>query len=244
MRWIVLLLGLSACAPPPAKRELHVAAAANLANVFGRVTERFETRTGIHIVPSFGSTAQLAQQIENGAPYDLFLAADTEHVDLLVKKGLAEPLIVYARGALALYIPNRPDIHLLQDLAGPSVRSIVIAKPELAPYGQAAIESLKSLQIWRSVKPKVVYAPNISAAKQYADTGNGDAAFTALALVIDSRDHFIAVADSLHRPIDQAMCIVKSSRAAGLARTFEAFLLEGEGGQVLRRSGYNKPPER
>ncbi|MDQ6704365.1 MAG: molybdate ABC transporter substrate-binding protein [Acidobacteriota bacterium] len=205
------------------------------------MAEAFENRTGIHVVPSFGSTAQLAQQIENGAPYDLFLAADTEHVDLLVKKGLAARRSVYARGTLALYFPKRLDIHSLQDLVNPRARSIIIAKPELAPYGQAAVESLKSLKLWRTIQSKVVYAPNISAAKQYADTGNGDAAFTALALVIDSPKHFIAVAESLHRPIDQAMCIVKSSRGAALATAFENFLVDGEGGQVLRRFGYVKP---
>ncbi|MDQ2898526.1 MAG: molybdate ABC transporter substrate-binding protein, partial [Acidobacteriota bacterium] len=192
MRWIVPLLCLTSCAPPIAKRELHVAAASNLAKVFGRISEAFEKRTGIHVVRSYGSTAQLAQQIENGAPYDLFLAADTEHVDLLVKKGLAGSWMAYARGSLALWIPKRPDIRSLGDLANPSVRGVIIAKPELAPYGQAAVESLKSLKLWGLIEPKVIYAQNISAAKQYADTGNGDAAFTALALVIESPGHFIA----------------------------------------------------
>ncbi|MGI8989234.1 MAG: molybdate ABC transporter substrate-binding protein [Bryobacteraceae bacterium] len=237
------LLCLSACAPTPAKRELHVAAAANLANVFERMGEAFEKRSGIHVVRSYGSTALLAQQIENGAPYDLFLAADTAHVDLLVKKGLAGSPAVYARGSLALWIPKRPDVHSLQDLVNPNIRSVIIAKPELAPYGQAAVESLKSLKLWKSVEPKVIYAQNISAAKQYADTGNGDAAFTALALVIDSPAHFIAVADSLHRPIDQAMCIMKSSRKVGLATVFENFLLEGEGKLILKRFGYIAPPK-
>lgn len=96
--------------------ELHIAAAANLAGMFGKLSAAYEKRAGVRLAPSFGSTAQLATQIENGAPYDLFLAADVEHVDLLVEKGFVNSRSIYARGRLVLWAPRRTDIRSLEDL--------------------------------------------------------------------------------------------------------------------------------
>lgn len=206
--------------------------------MFGKLAAAYEQRAGIRLVPSFGSTAQLTTQIENGAPYDLFLAADVEHVDRLIEKGFANSRAIYARGRLVLWAPKRPDIRSLADLARRDVRSIVVAKPELAPYGKAAVESLVSLKLWTSIQPKVIYAQNISSAKQYADTGNGDAAFTALALIIDSTGNSINVPEALHGPIDQALCIVVSARQAQRAKACAEFLLGAECRAIFRRSGY------
>src|SRR6266699_2021640 len=142
---IAAALLFSACTRPPSgKSELHVAAAANLTRVLEDLGSAFERETGIRIVPSYGATAQLTQQIENGAPYDVFLAADVEHVDRLIKDGfvLADSWAIYARGRLIVWAPKRPDLHTLADLTKPGIRTIVIAKPELAPYGAAAIDAL------------------------------------------------------------------------------------------------------
>src|SRR5580692_3849287 len=145
---IVALALLSSCRSdqPPAKPELTIAAAANLTDVFGRVGKRFEADTGIHPVFSFASTAQLTTQIENAAPFDVFAAADSQHVAELEQKGLltAGSRAVYARGTLALWIPesSRAAVQRVQDLTLPDVRVIAIAKPELAPYGQASVDAL------------------------------------------------------------------------------------------------------
>src|SRR6202035_3657780 len=113
----------------------------------------------------------LVQQIENAAPFDVFAAADTVHIDQLDRDGkiLAESRTLYARGRLSLWKP-RGSLQKLEDLTSPSIRFVAIAKPEAAPYGEAAVKSLKSLGIWDKVQPKVVYANNISMAKQYAAT--------------------------------------------------------------------------
>jgi molybdate transport system substrate-binding protein len=223
--------------------DLHVAAAANLSNVLSDLSTAFEHQTTIHIVPSLGATAQLTQQIENGAPFDVFLAADVEHVDQLIKNGfvLSNSRAIYARGQLVVWAPRRPDLHTLNDLTRSDVRAIGVAKPELAPYGAAAIEALKNAGLWDKLEKKIVYAPSIAIAKQFADTGNTEAAFTALALTVGQSGNSIPVAGNLHKPIDQALGIVKDSREQKNARAFTVFLASPEAREILKRFGYIQP---
>src|SRR5579862_5708968 len=180
---------LTSCASQPEPpRTLTIAAAANLTDVFGEIGRTFKAKTKIDVVLNFGSTAQLSQQIDNGAPFDLFAAADTEHVDSLVNSGklTRDSRAVYALGQLALWIPGgeQSGIKDLKDLTGKRVRFIAIAQPELAPYGQATVEALKSAGLWESVQPKIVYGNSINLARQMASSGNADAAFTAYSLVL------------------------------------------------------------
>src|SRR5579863_8473260 len=120
--------------------DLHVAAAANLSNVLPEFSSTFEKSAHIHIIPSMGATAQLTQQIENGAPFDVFLSADVEHIDQLIQGRfiLPDSRTIYARGQLVVWAPYHPEIRTLHDLAKSGVRAIGVAKPELAPYGEAA----------------------------------------------------------------------------------------------------------
>jgi molybdate transport system substrate-binding protein len=229
-------------AAPP---EVTVAAAANLTEVFQALGPVFESATGIHPVFSFGSTAQLAHQIENSAPYDVFTAADAEHVDRLDRKGLLAPgsRAVYAVGVLALWIPPRSTAHVtrVEDLGSAGVRVIAAAKPELAPYGQATVETLERLRLWERVKSKMVYASNISMARQYGTSGNADAVFTAYALVLKERGTVLRVDENLHQPIVQALGIASASKNQAAARLFVDFLLKGKGRDMLVRSGYRAP---
>jgi molybdate transport system substrate-binding protein len=239
---IAAFLLVSGAFSQTARREVHVGAAANLSDVFRLMGPRFEAATGIHPVFSFASTAQLAMQIENGAPYDVFAAADVEHVDQLEKRGLLAPgsEAVYATGILALWLPPTSQIKLNNpgDVVQPGVRVIALAKPELAPYGQAARETLRELGIWNQVEAKIVYADSISMAKQYGASGNADAVFTALSLVLHEQGKVIEVNENLHRPIDQALGIVASSKDLNAARQFTEFLLNGKGRDILAASGY------
>jgi molybdate transport system substrate-binding protein len=221
-------------------REVHVAAAANLRGVLDEIARDFEAARGIHVVPTVGATSQLAQQIENGAPVDVFLAADTEHVDGLISKGMADSRsrAIYARGRLVLWAPSRPDITSLRDLAGPKVGQVGCARPELAPYGAAAVQALRKAGLWTAVEPKLVYGQNISVAKQFADSGNTAASFTALSLVVNSGGHYVLIDESLHDPLDQALCVVKASE---VGRQFRDFVLSTQGGKILARYGYAKP---
>jgi len=225
---------------------VHVAAAANLRAAFAEIARGFESQTHIHVVPTIGATAQLAQQVENGAPVDVFLAADTQHVDRLIAAGLAEPRTraIYARGRLVLWAPQRSDITSLRDLAAPSVNQVGCARPELAPYGAAAVQVLKHEGLWNAVEPKLVYGQSISAAKQFADSGNVAAAFTALSLVFQQPGHYVLIDERLHDPLDQALCTVKQSAQQESAWKFREFVLGDEGRAVLTRYGYTQPSAR
>jgi molybdate transport system substrate-binding protein len=222
-----------------AKPEIAVAAASNLTQVLQLLAPQFEAETGIHPVFSFGSTAQLTRQIENGAPWDVFAAADVAHPEELDRKGLLVPgsRAVYATGVLALWVPGG-QISRMEDLANPKIRIIALANPDLAPYGLAARESLQKLGIWVAVKPKVVYAENISMARQYGVTGNADAVFTAYSLVLGQKGSVLAVSETLHRPIAQALGVVAASKNQVAARRFAEFLVRGEGHEILLRQGY------
>ena len=237
-----LVLICVGCAPRPGAPGITVAAAANLTDAFQAIAGRFETSAGVHVVLSFAATGDLTRQIENAAPFDVFAAADTSHIDQLDREGLLTPgtKSIYARGRLALWTPPGGSVHIrsLQDLAGPQVRFVAIAKPEIAPYGAAAVESLRKLDLWDRVGPKVVYAENISMAKQYASTYNADASFTAYSLVIHAGGNTLLVDESLHAPIDQGMAVIRASPKQAMALKFLHFVLGAEGRKILERYGY------
>ena len=239
---IAIALALTACREQQTPRSITIGAAANLAEAFPQVGREFERQTGIHPVLSFASTAQLARQIENSAPFDVFAAADSQHVAELERKGLIAPSsrAVYARGVLALWIPaaSQAQVSRIEDLTRPDVRVVAIAKPDLAPYGLAAVETLERLGIWMQVKPKIVYAENISMAKQYGKSNNADAVFTAYSLVLHESGKIIKVDESLHHPIDQEVGIVGNSPHQQDARKFVEFLLNGAGRSILTSYGY------
>lgn len=242
----VPILFASACDRPPAPpASLAVAAAANLTQVLNAAGPIFESQTGIHPVFSFASTAQLTQQIENAAPFDVFLAADASHVDQLDKEQRLVPgsRAVYAIGVLALWIPPKSNaaVARIEDLTAPSVKTIAVAKPELAPYGQAAVDSLKAAGVWDQVQSKIVYAENIAMARQYGDSGNADAVFTAYSLVLKDPGKIIQVDEKLHQPIAQSLGIVAASKLPAEARKFADFFLKGSGRQFLRDFGYGFP---
>lgn len=227
-------------------QEINVAAAANLTDAFGELAKRFTERTGIRVVYSFGATAELAKQIENGAPFDVLAAADVENIDNLNRKGLLEPgtQTLYARGRLVLWIPpgNRVKIERIDEIANrKEIERIAIARPDVAPYGRATVEALRALNLWAQIEPKVIYGQSVTQVRQYAATGNADVAFIPLALVRSGEGQAIEVDEKLHAPIDQAIAIIKVSGKREAARRFLDFMLSGEGQAILERYGYRKP---
>jgi molybdate transport system substrate-binding protein len=235
------LLG-SCGAPRPKDTKLTVAAAANLMDVFGEVGRAFQAKTGAEVIFSYGSTAQLATQIENGAPFDLFAAADTEHVDALVTAGsvIADSRAIYALGQLALWIPEG-ETSGLEGLAGPRIRFVALAQPDLAPYGRATVEVLREAGLWDRVQTKLVYGTSISMAKQFAASGSANAAFTAYSLVLHDKGTVLKIDPHLYKPIEQAMGIVAASAHPKEARQFRSFLLSADGRNILANNGYLLP---
>ena len=227
-------------AAPP--EEITVAAAANLTDAFAELGREFTARTGVRVTFSFGATADLARQIENGAPFDVFASADVEHVERLNNLGLVTPGTnqVYARGRLVLWIPpgSKLAVSRLEDLTRPEVERIALAKPDVAPYGRAAVESLRALNLWPQVESKIIYGQNVSQAKQYAATGNAEVAFIPRALVKPDEGRFIEVDERLHQSIDQAIAVVKDSRHPTAAQAFVSYVLGPEGQALLERYGF------
>ena len=179
---------------------LRVAAAADLEPLLPSVLTEYERQSGQHVQASFASSATLATQIENGAPFDVFLSADMALPERIVRDGFASsggPAQPYARGTLVLWTRNQSGLGQLsmQVLASPSVHGVAVANPQHAPYGRAAMQALTSLALLPLVQPKLRTAENIAQAAQFASTGNADVGLISLtsALTLTALGHYIAV---------------------------------------------------
>ena len=228
--------------------ELLVAAAANVQRAFDEIGPVFEKETGAKVTFSYGASGALAEQIEAGLPADLYVSADIDHVDGLREKGLLidDTQQVYAIGRLTLASSTKAGVTVseLEDLLRPEVEKVAIADPEVAPYGRAAEEALKSVGLWDQLKPKLVYGQNVTAATEYVRSGNAEAGLLPLSLVIqEPAVTYVTVDDSLHQPIEQALAVVKDTRNEALARRFVAFVRGPEGRAVMEKYGFAVPEE-
>lgn len=233
--------------PEPSAAPLRIAAAADLALAFEEVGKAFEAKTGRRTIVTFGSTGLLAKQIAEGAPFDVFAAANVSFVDELVQKGaaLGDTKALYARGRIVIWTRAEaasPPASLA-DLADARFRKIAIANPEHAPYGRAAEQALAKAGILGAVKERLVYGENVRQALQFAQTGNVDAAIVALSLAIPSGGRYVPVDDALHAPLDQALVVCARSGDVAGARAFAAFVNNPEGRAIMRRFGFLLPGE-
>ncbi len=224
---------------------LTVAAASDLQRAFGDIGQLFEDRAGCRVVVTFGSTGQLAQQIEHGAPFDVFAAANVTYVRQLAdkKKVIAETVQLYARGRIVLVTSKTSSATAvrLEDLLSESIKHVAIANPAHAPYGQAAKQSLEHHGLWDQLQAKLVLGENVRQALQYVQTGNAEAGIVADS-VADLPDITRTDIDaSWHKPLDQAIAVVADSKNAVLARQFVSFVTGPDGQSVLAKFGFEKP---
>jgi molybdate transport system substrate-binding protein len=246
---LTVLAAVLALAVSPAARAdtLRVAAAANLQQVFTEtLLPAYEKASGDTVTPTYGSTKLLATQIEQGAPVDVFVAADKSTVDRLAKSNVVDGSTeqVYAVGQLVLWSRADAAVHpsSVADLADPRYAHIAIANPDLAPYGKAAMESIDHANLADTLKPRIVLAENIAQALQFASSGNADVAFTALSLVIENKhDTYVIVPAADHAPIVQAAAIVKGAADAAAASRFMAFLTGPAARPIWAQYGYKAP---
>jgi molybdate transport system substrate-binding protein len=226
---------------------LTVSAAADLTPAFGEIGMLFEEETGTKVAFNFGSTGQLTQQIEQGAPVDLFAAANVSFIEELERKGLIIPetKALYAEGRLTIWTRKESVVRIdrVEDLTGLEVKRVAIANPEHAPYGMAAREALKRTGIWEAVSPKLVFGENISQTLQFAESGNVDAAIVALSLCINSGGKWKLIPSELHNPLNQTLAVIKGAKNEAAARKFAAFINGPEGRRVMRRYGFALPGE-
>jgi molybdate transport system substrate-binding protein len=244
---IILLSACTSPAPSSTPEPLLVSAASNLIPAFEELGQRYKEETGTPIVFNFAASGQLAQQIEQGAPVDLFVAADVDYVKELAAKGrvLPDSVRIYARGALTLWTraDSRLKVEKLEDLLNPQVKRVAIANPEHAPYGVVARQALQSVGIWEAVQAKLVLGENVRQTLQFAETGNVDVAIVPLSLSIASNGHWTLVPEELHSPIDQALGVVADSPRQDQARDFAAFITGQQGRDVLHKYGFEPPGE-
>jgi len=245
--FILALACVTACKPKsytttPVPDELTVAAASDLTPAFEELGREFESATKTKVVFVFGSTGMLTRQIENGAPFDLFAAANVSYIDELDQKGLiiSDSKAIYARGRVTLWTSNESPLRLqgIADLARPEVKRIAIANPDHAPYGLAAKQALQSAGVWERVQPKLVYGDNIRQTIQYAQTGNVEVAIVALSLSIQSNGRWTLIPEELHQPIDQGLAVVKSTNKEQAARAFANFISSPQGKTIMKKYGF------
>jgi molybdate transport system substrate-binding protein len=235
-----------ACRHPNNQRlQITVAAASDLTAGFEEIGREFEATQNIKVVFVFGSTGMLTRQIENGAPMDLFAAANVAYVNQLEQKGLIVPdtKAIYARGRITLWTTaDSPlKVETVSDLTRPEIKRVAIANPDHAPYGLAAKQALESAGVWESVKPKLVYGDNIRQTLQYAETGNVDVSIVALSLSQQSKGRWTLVPEQLHQPIDQGLAVIKSTHNEQAARAFASFVTGPRGKEILGKYGFAFP---
>src|SRR5215207_5354167 len=211
---VLLLSGalLAGCkAPAPPTPQVRVAAASDLTLAFEELGKLFEQRTGQKVSFSFAASGALAKQLSQGAPFDLFAAANPTFVDSAVKAGACDgsSKALYARGhVVARSKRGGAKLTALSELASAAIQHIAIANPDHAPYGKAAREALLAAGVWSAVERKIVHAENVRQALQFAETGNADVAIVALSLVAHDRSgQMLAIDPALHGPIEQTLVV-------------------------------------
>ena len=232
-------------APAQSPKALHIAAASDLQPVLPTLAAQYEQATGVKIIPSFGSSATLAQQIANGDPQDLFLSADYVHPEQLVAANLttSHVPVPYARGVLVLWArKDSPAQPLTLDaLTSPKVQKIAVANSEHAPYGFAAEKALASLHLTDKVASKLVVAENIGQTAQFAESGNAQVGI--ISQTIASSQHyrdlgtFVLFPPHSYPEIRQCAVILKSSKNQDEARKFLDWLTSKEIQQSLTKFG-------
>ena len=252
--WLSLIVAFFAPAAARAQTPtptLTVFAAADLGPAFRELIPQFERIAHANVVLVPGSTGILSQQIRNGAPADLFFAANEAAIDDLMAGDdleknsivLADTKTIYARGRLALVTLKSSPLRLndLKDLAGARVRRIAIANPAHAPYGLAAQQALQSAGLWGAVQPRLVYGENVQQAVQFVQSGSADAGLVARSLVESQDLNWTLVDASLHQPLNQAAVVLARAKQPRLATAFLDFVKGPAGRAVMKRFGFLIP---
>jgi molybdate transport system substrate-binding protein len=245
---MLAILGGAGTAPGRAQPvPILVFAASDLGPPFKLIVPEFERKTGIDVTLVLGSTGMLAQQIRNGAPADVFFAANETFVNGLAADNLTlrPTSTLYARGRVAAVTlkSNTLRIDRLEDLNSPRVRRIALANPQHAPYGLAARQALEAAGLWKSLEPRLVFGENVQQAVQFVRSGSADAGLVARS-VADTPDlAWTIVDDSLHAPLNQVAVVLAGTRQPAAAISFIEFVNGAPGRSVVRQFGFLLPGE-
>jgi molybdate transport system substrate-binding protein len=231
--------------------SLLIAAAADLNPALNEIGRQFENRYEVGVKLSFGASGALTQQIQNGAPFDLFFSADMDYPRQLIAQGHADSssLYEYSLGKLVLWVPANSPLDLehrgLATLLDPSIKKIAIANAQYAPYGRAAVAALKHAGLYERLVGKFVIGENISQTAQFVESGNAQAGFIALAHALSPKakgtGKFWIVPADYYPPLEQGAVIVASSQHKKEATEFLKYLKSAEASQILRAYGFAVP---
>jgi molybdate transport system substrate-binding protein len=252
-RPLLLVLAALAALAPAARAEgakVSVAAAANLSFALEALDAEFRREhPEVTLTSMTGASGDIVAQVEHGAPYDVFLSADLHFPQVLVAAGKADPktLTTFAVGQLVLWTTR--DGLDLSDVAAvvhnPAVQKLAIANVTTAPFGRAAKQALEKLGLWADAQPKLVIGESISQATQFVSTGNADAGFVALSVVLapklKGKGHYVAIPAPLYGPLDQGAVVTAQGAGNPVAGQFVAFLRGPEARGILASFGYLIP---
>jgi molybdate transport system substrate-binding protein len=246
-----LLVAVGTRSASTAQRPPAIAAAANLNFALTEIADRFARERGTRVELVFGASGRLTRQIQDGAPFELFLAADEELPNQLTAGGLTRDAgAVYAVGRLVVFAPKGSPLSVDESLNGLArlvksggVSRFAIANPEVAPYGKAAEAVLRKRGLWNAIRPQLVLGDTIAQAAQFATTGNAVGGLLAYSLVLSpgfaDRGAYAVIPDRYHPPLSQRMVLLK--RAGPTAAQFYAYMQGDAARAVLRKHGYGVP---
>ncbi len=252
--FLVLLTGMSIPRAEAADREINVAAAADLSAALQELAANYEKRTGVVVKLSFGASGALTQQIQNGAPFDVFFSADMDYPRQLTAAGLAEraTLYRYAVGQLVLWVPKDSPLDVehkgMDVLLDPSVKKIAMANPQHAPYGRAAAAALKHYGLYEKISDRLVLGENVAQAARFVESGNAQAGFVALAHAVApamrGEGKYWVVPAEAYPALDQGVVLISHSPHPQEAAAFLGFVKTEEAAGLLRRYGFFSPDQK
>ena len=244
---LALSSGVAAAQQSSPPRTLRVAAASDLQAALPEIVKGFEREAKAAVTVSFGSSGNFFAQIQNGAPYDVYLSADIDYPRQLIasKYADASSLYRYATGRIVLWTRKDSGIDVTRGLSilkDARVKRVAIANPKVAPYGRAADAVLQRENLFDIVRPKLVIGDNISQTAQLVDSGNADVGIIALSLALGpalrASGQYFEIPESAHPPIEQAAVIVAASRNKPLAGELLAYLKRPEVARRLHEFGF------
>jgi molybdate transport system substrate-binding protein len=231
-----------------ANEPLRIAAASDLRVAFEDMGKAYEVKTGRKVDFTFAATGLLEKQLEQGAPYDVFAAANMAFVDDAIKAGACDgsTKALYGIGRLAIWTKGTGAAPKLEDLVNDKYKKIAIANPEHAPYGRAAKEALVKAGVWDKISSRLVYGENVEQTKQFAQSGNADVAIIGLASALSATDGvYVAVDPQMHAPLEQALVVCKGKGGPrDRAKDFADYVQSAEGRATMNKHGFLLPGEK
>jgi len=232
-------------------RELVVAAAADLSTALKEIGDGYQKKSGIQVKLSFAASGALTEQIQNGAPFDLFFSADMDYPRRLITASYADgaTLYQYAVGKLVLWAPADspldPEHKGMDVLLDPSVKKIAIANPQHAPYGRAAVAALKHYGLYDQVADRLVLGENVSQSAQFVESGNAQVGFVALAHALapgmQGKGKYWEVPVDAYPPLAQGVVVLAHSQHKKEAAEFLEYIKMTGATDVLRKYGFTVP---